>query len=79
MPFSSQPRKKGVQVAQEGPKSSSCHTNKPEPKPTKPADPATEKKQLLLLREKIADRFEKDARAAEKAAIILSTWINKKK
>lgn len=80
MPFSSQPRKKGVQVGQEESKDSSCQNHSPQPKtPAQKAELAEEKKKILSLREKVADRFQKDPRASQKAATILSLWINKKK
>jgi hypothetical protein len=91
MPFSSQPRKKGKPGPQEDVKKSACgHTisksNCPEcikqvtnkSVPNNVVDLPTEKKRLSIVQEKLANQFATDKRAAEKAAFILSDWINGK-
>lgn len=77
MPFSSQPRKKGIPASprggQEKPPCGQPVSNK------KVADLPTEKVLITRLREKIADKATADKRFSEKAATVLSSWLNSKK
>lgn len=92
MPFSPQPRKKGTPSgSQESTKKPSCGHTVPQlscktcPAPGSgkvvqlhpPNTPKSEKQKILVLREKVAGKFAKDERAAEKAAIILADWVNR--
>jgi hypothetical protein len=78
MPFSSQPRKKGTQAPQEGQRPS-CGAPASKKEPTTPTDNAASKRQIISIREKLADKFLTDPKAAEKAAFIISLWINENK
>ena len=89
MPFSPQPRKKGNPVPQDGTKKPSC--GHPVPRkdcakcvaetatPPKVVDLPTEKLKITRLRDSISDKAVTDKRFAEKAAVILSLWISKKR
>lgn len=75
MPFSPQPKKKGKATSQEG-KNPSCDACAP---PAKIIDLPTEKKKIATLQEKVFKALAADPQAAQKAALILSAWINKKR
>ena len=74
MPFSSQPRKKGTLKPQgEHPSSCGCSEHK------KVVDIPTDKKKIANILDKISDKMTKEKKAAEKAAFVISGWINGKK
>jgi hypothetical protein len=79
MPFSSQPRKKGVQRpggAQAASKSDACaHSANPK---TCPQCLRTLKQEIAALQEKIIDQLKKDPRGVEKAVFVLTSWISGK-
>ena len=89
MPFSSQPRKKGAPGSQDGIKKSSCGHSASQGKSCpacqktasaekKVIDLPTEKKKLAALHEKIKTKLLSESKSLEKAAFVLSNWLNKK-
>ena len=86
MPFSSQPqKKKGTQASQAGSRLPACGHATPKSgcaicqkeKGAQIIDLPTEKKKISVLVDKIVDRLTKDPKATQKAAFIISNWINK--